>query len=30
MTGSFTYNAGLSGVPGVAVVTSTLSGVTKR
>lgn len=30
MTGSFTYNAGLSGVPGVAVVTSTLSGVTRR
>lgn len=30
MTGSFTYNAGLAGVPGVAVVTSTLSGVTRR
>jgi hypothetical protein len=30
MTGSFTYNAGLSGVPGVAVVSSTLNGVTKR
>ncbi|MGD9902594.1 MAG: choice-of-anchor D domain-containing protein [Vicinamibacterales bacterium] len=30
MTGAFTYNAGLNGVPGVAVVTSTLSGVTRR
>ena len=29
MTGSFTYNAGLSGIPGVAVVTSTLS-MTRR
>ncbi len=30
MTGNFTYNAGLAGVPGVAVVTSSLSGMTKR
>lgn len=30
MTGNFTYNAGLAGVPGVAVVTSRLSGVTRR
>jgi Protein of unknown function (DUF1573) len=30
MNGSFTYNAGLSGVPGVAVVVSSLSGVTKQ
>lgn len=30
MTGNITYNAGLAGVPGVAVVTSRLSGVTKR
>ena len=29
-TGNFTYNAGLAGVPGVAVVTSRLSGMTKR
>jgi hypothetical protein len=30
MTGTMTYNAGLAGVPGVAVVTSRLSGVTRR
>ncbi len=30
MTGNFTYNAGLVGIPGVAVVTSRLDGVTKR
>lgn len=30
MEGAFTYNAGLAGVPGVAVVTSHLSGVTRR
>jgi hypothetical protein len=30
MTGTFTYNAGLSGIPGVAVVVSRLSGVSRR
>lgn len=30
MSGNFVYNAGLAGVPGVAVVTSRLSGVTRR
>lgn len=30
MTGNLTYNAGLAGVPGVAVITSRLSGVTRR
>ncbi len=30
MSGSFAYNAGLSGIPGVAVVVSRLSGVTRR
>lgn len=30
MSGNFTYNAGLAGVPGVAVVTSRLSGMTRR
>jgi len=30
MTGNLTYGAGLAGVPGVAVVTSRLSGVTRR
>ncbi|MEZ5283231.1 MAG: choice-of-anchor D domain-containing protein [Vicinamibacterales bacterium] len=30
MTGNFTYNAGLAGVPGVAVVTSRLSGMSRR
>jgi len=30
MTGNFTYNAALAGVPGVAVVTSRLSGMSKR
>lgn len=30
MTGNVTYGAGLTGIPGVAVVTSRLSGVTRR
>lgn len=30
MTGNFTYNASFSGIPGVAVVVTRLSGVTKR
>jgi hypothetical protein len=30
MSGTFAYNAGLSGIPGVAVVVSRLSGVTRR
>lgn len=30
MNGNFAYNAGLSGIPGVAVVVSRLSGVTRR
>lgn len=30
MTGNFTYNASVSGIPGVAVVVTRLSGVTKR
>lgn len=30
MTGNVTYGAGLAGIPGVAVVTSRLSGVTRR
>lgn len=30
MTGTITYGAGLAGIPGVAVVTSRLSGVTRR
>lgn len=30
MDGSFTYNAGVTGIPGVAVVVSRLSGVTRR
>lgn len=30
MTGTFSYNAGLSGIPGTAVIVSRLSGVTRR
>lgn len=30
MTGNVTYSAGLAGIPGVAVVTSRLTGVTRR
>ena len=30
MTGNFSYNAGVTGIPGVAVVVSRLSGVTRR